>query len=259
VVSRFATLTSITVDRRTTDPSLASRLSPFSYDKEDEQLLAFNQLLRNTLYFNRSNPIFGSEFTVQQTQQKTLLAQGFDLRNLTSQSLLVRRTLSTTFTSRITGSRDIRESSSSYLLSRNYRLLVYTIQPEVSYQPSTSLRFTGTYLHTRKQNTLEIRDAELNPGVFDELGFETRLSQVNKRTITAATRYTNVQFAGTNPNSVVAIEILNALRPGSNFTWNLNVEQRLSNGLNITLAYDGRKANGLNTVHTGRMQVAVLF
>ncbi|MFC7667969.1 hypothetical protein ACFQT0_11670 [Hymenobacter humi] len=41
--SRFATLTSITVDRRTTDTSLISRLSPFSYDKEDEQLLAFNQ------------------------------------------------------------------------------------------------------------------------------------------------------------------------------------------------------------------------
>ncbi len=257
--SRFATLTSITVDRRTTDPSLLSRLSPLSYDKEDDQLLAFNQLVRNTLYFNRSNPIFGSELTVQQTQQKTLLAQGVDLRNLSTQSLLVRRTLTTSFTARLTGSRDIRESTSSYLPTRNYRLLIYTVQPEISYQPTPALRLTGTYLHTRKQNMLEIPEAELNPGIFDELGVETRLSQVNKRTMTAATRYTRVKFDGTNPNSVVAIEILNALRPGSNFTWNLNVEQRLSNGLNITLAYDGRKASGLNTVHTGRMQVAVLF
>ncbi|WP_035561472.1 hypothetical protein [Hymenobacter sp. IS2118] len=257
--ARFATLTSITVDRRTTDPSLLSRLSPLSYDKEDDQLLAFNQLVRNTLYFNRSNPIFGSELTVQQTQQKTLLAQGVDLRNLSTQSLLVRRTLTTSFTARLTGSRDIRESTSSYLPTRNYRLLIYTVQPEISYQPTPALRLTGTYLHTRKQNTLDIPEAELNPGTFDELGVETRLSQVNKRTLTAGTRYTRVKFDGTNPNSVVAIEILNALRPGSNFTWNLNVEQRLSNGLNITLAYDGRKASGLNTVHTGRMQVAVLF
>ncbi|OGX82322.1 hypothetical protein [Hymenobacter glacialis] len=257
--SRFATLTSITVDRRTTDPSLLSRLSPFSYDKEDPQLLAFTQLVRNTLYFNRSNPIFGSEFTVQQTQQKSLLAQGSDLRNLSTQSLLVRRTLASTFTARLTGSRDIREATSDYLLTRNYRLLIYTVQPEISYQPTPALRLTGTYLHTRKRNTLAIENAELNPGVFDELGLETRLSQVNKRTLTAGTRFTNVQFKGTDPNSVVAIEILNALRPGSNFTWNLNVEQRLSNGLNITVAYDGRKASGLNTVHTGRMQVAVLF
>ncbi|WP_046245183.1 hypothetical protein [Hymenobacter terrenus] len=257
--SRFATLSSITVDRRTTDPSLLSRLSPFSYDKEDDQLLAFNQLFRNTLYFNRSSPIFGAELTIQQTQQKTLLAQGSDVRNLTTQSLLVRRTLATSFTGRLNGSRDIRESSSTYLPTRNYRLLIYAVQPEISYQPTPSLRLTGTYLHTQKQNTLDIPDAELSPGIFDELGIETRLSQVNKRTLTAATRYTRVKFDATDPNSVVAIEILNALRPGSNFTWNLNVEQRLSNGLNITLAYDGRKANGLNTVHTGRMQVSVLF
>ncbi|HEX8656168.1 MAG TPA: hypothetical protein VF690_01465, partial [Hymenobacter sp.] len=263
VVARFATLSSITVDRRTTDPSLLTRLSPFSFEKEDAQLLAFNQLLRNTLYFNRSSPIFGAEFTVQQTQQKTLLAQGVtqgsDRRNLSTQSLLVRRTLAASFTGRLTGSRDIRESTSTYLLNRNYRLLIYTIQPEISYQPTPSLRLTGTYLHAFKQNTLDGPEAERNPGNFDELGLETRLSQVNKRTVTAATRYTRVKFDGTNPNSVVAIEILNALRPGSNFTWSLNVEQRLSNGLNITVAYDGRKASGLNTVHTGRMQVAVLF
>ncbi len=267
VAARFATLTSVTVDRRTTDPAVLKRLSPFSFNKEDNQLLAFNQLLRNTLYFNRSNPIFGSEFTVQQTQQKTLLAQGFDLRNLSTQSLLVRRTLAASFTGRLIGTRDIREATSTYLLTRNYRLLIYTIQPEISYQPTPSLRLTGTYLHTHKQNTLggalptlpAPTPAETHPGIFDELGLETRLSQVNKRTLTAATRYTRVKFDGTDPNSVVAIEILNALRPGSNFTWNLNVEQRLSNGLNITLAYDGRKASGLNTVHTGRMQVAVLF
>ncbi|MDB5236886.1 MAG: hypothetical protein JWR44_3879, partial [Hymenobacter sp.] len=267
VAARFATLTSVTVDRRTTDPRLLSRLSPLSYDKEDPQLLAFNQLFRNTLYFNRSNPVFGGEITVQQTQQKTQLAQGVDLRNLSTQSLLLRRTLATSFTGRLIGTRDIREASSTYLPTRNYRLLIFTVQPEISYQPTPSLRLTGTYLRTYKQNTLDAplatfpvpTPAETHPGIFDELGIETRLSQVNKRTVTAATRYTRVQFDGTDPNSVVAIEILNALRPGSNFTWNLNVEQRLSNGLNITLAYDGRKASGLNTVHTGRMQVAVLF
>ena len=59
--------------------------------------------------------------------------------------------------------------------------------------------------------------------------------------------------------SVVGLEVLQALRPGSNFTWNLNLEQRLTNGLNITVAYDGRKSSNLNVVHTGRMQVAVLF
>jgi len=255
-LSHFATLSSIAVDRRTTDTSLLARLSPFSFDKEDEQLLAFNQLFRNTIYFNRSSPIFGAELTFQQNQQKSQLVQGTDLRNFSTQSLLLRRTLATTFTGRISGSREIRESSSTYLLTRNYRLLFYTVQPELSYQPVPALRLTATYLRTTKQNILE--GAEETRGSFDELGLEGRLSQVSKRTITAATRYTGVEFTG-NQNSVVALEILNALRPGANFTWNVNLEQRLSNGLNINIAYEGRKAHGLNAVHTGRMQVAVLF
>jgi hypothetical protein len=120
------------------------------------------------------------------------------------------------------------------------------------------LRFTGTYLRTDKNNVAPINDASKARGVFDELGIETRISQVSKRTITATTRYVRIGFEGT-PESVVGLEILNALRPGSNFTWNLNAEQRLSNGLNLSLSYDGRKANGLNVVHTGRMQVSVLF
>lgn len=265
-VARFSSVSSVTVDRRTTSPALLSRISPFSFNKEDDKLLAFNQLLRNTLYFNRANPIFGAELTVQQTQQKTLLTQGFDLRNLNTQSLLLRRTLAQSFTGRLTTARDIREARTDYNLAttsasgRNYKLLIYTVQPEVSYQPSPSFRLTGSLLHTSKQNILPTRDADIN-ATFDDLGLETRLSQVSKRTVTAATHVTRVAFPS-DPrllNSVVGLEVLQALRPGTNYTWNLNIEQRLANGLNINVAYDGRKANGVGIVHTGRMQVAVLF
>ncbi|MEJ7660612.1 MAG: hypothetical protein WKG07_13840 [Hymenobacter sp.] len=232
-LARFSTISSVTVDRRTTNPSLSNRLSPFSFGTGDDRLLAFNQLLRNTLYFNRANPIFGAELTLQQTQQKTLLAQGFDLRNLSTQSLLLRRTLAQSFTGRLTAARDIREAQATYsgCPSRNFRLLIYTVQPEISFQPTPRLRLTGSLLRTSKRNVLATREADTN-GTFDDLGLEARLSQVSKRTVTAATHLTRVSFQG-DPASVVAFEILQALRPGANYTWNLNLEQRLTNGLNI--------------------------
>ncbi|QIL75627.1 hypothetical protein [Hymenobacter sp. HDW8] len=255
--ARFTSISTVSLDRRTTERDLSSRLNPFAFQTEDEFLLSLNKLLRNTLYFNRSNPIFGAEFTVQQTQQKALLTQGTDIRNLASQSVLLRRTLAQSFTGRLITTRSIRENTSNYLETRNFRVLLYEVAPELSYQPNPALRFTGTYLHANKRNTFAGPD-ENTRGVFDELGVETRLSQVSKRTLTAATRYVRIDFEG-NQASVVALEILNALRPGNNLTWNLNVEQRLSNGLNVTAAYDGRKPNGLSAVHTGRMQVSVLF
>jgi hypothetical protein len=253
-LARFSSVSSVTVDRRTTSDDLLARLSPFSFAKGDDKLLAFNQLLRNTLYFNRANPIFGAELTVQQTQQKTLLTQGFDLRNLSTQSLLLRRTLAQSFTGRLTTARDIREAQTTYSEARNFKLLIYTVQPEISYQPSPALRLTGSLLHTSKKNLLATEAS----GTFDDLGFETRVSQVSKRTLTAATHVTRVAFEG-DISSVVGLEILQALRRGTNYSWNLNLEQRLANGLNINVAYDGRKASGLGVVHTGRMQVAVLF
>jgi hypothetical protein len=151
----------------------------------------------------------------------------------------------------------VREAQATYSEARNFKLLLYTAQPEISYQPSPALRLTGSLLHTSKQNVLATRDADSN-GSFDDLGLESRLSQVGKRTLTAATHVTRVTFEG-DVASVVGLEILQALRPGTNYTWNLNLEQRLANGLNINVAYDGRKASGLGVVHTGRMQVAVLF
>ncbi|WP_375434538.1 hypothetical protein [uncultured Hymenobacter sp.] len=258
VIARFSAISTVTLDRRTIDKTLSTRLNPFAFQTEDSLLLSLNKLLRNTLYFNRSNPVFGAELSVQQTQQKVLLSQGSDIRNLAAQSLLLRRTLAQSFTGRLNTSRTIRQSTSNYLDSRNFRLLIYEAAPEISYQPNGTLRFTGTYLRTSKSNTAPVTPESEARGTFDELGIETRVSQVNKRTITASTRYVGINFEG-DANSVVGLEILNALRPGSNFTWNLNVEQRLSNGLNLNLAYDGRKANGLNVVHTGRMQVSVLF
>ncbi|GAA3999168.1 hypothetical protein GCM10022408_07630 [Hymenobacter fastidiosus] len=267
IVGRFSAITTVTLDRRTTETSLSSRLNPFAFQTDDLLLLSLNKLLRNTLYFNRSNPVFGAEFTVQQTQQKVLLTNGTDTRNLASQQLLVRRTLAQSFTGRLTTSRNVRASLSNYLANlpgaqaaRDFSLLIYEASPEISYQPNNSLRFTGTYLRTSKRNTRAGANQDTR-GTFDELGLETRLSQVSKRTVTAATRYVRVGFEGMEgaESSLVGLEILNALRPGSNFTWNLNLEQRLSNGLNVTVAYDGRKANGLNAVHTGRMQVSVLF
>ncbi|KUG06834.1 hypothetical protein [Solirubrum puertoriconensis] len=259
MVARFSNVSSVNLDRRTTDKSLSARLNPFAYQTNDEQLLSLNKVLRNTLYFNRSNPVFGAELTVLQNQQKTLLTTGTDTRNLASQSMLLRRTLAQSFTSRLTATRSIRENSSTYLLTRNFRIRQYEVAPELSYQPSGTWRFTGTYQHTTKENVFGPETGAR--GAFDELGVETRISQVNKRTVTAASRYVRVAYSGDQASeaSVVGLEILQALRPGNNVTWTINLEQRLSNGLNITISYDGRKPDGLRSIHTGRMQASVLF
>ncbi|NDK54566.1 hypothetical protein [Pontibacter fetidus] len=256
-VSRFAMLTFISIDKKTTDDNLQNRFNPFSQDIEDEFLISMARTLRNSVYFNRSNPQYGLEYTFQQNQQKSLLANGTETRNVGSHSIIGRVNLNEVLSSKLTIGTNVRENQSNFLESKNFRILSAELSPELAYQPNTRLRFTGIYQFSHRENELNTTEEEQQAN-FHELGIETKLSQVSKRAVTANFRYVKIGFTG-EENSFVGYEILNALRPGNNITWSLNVQQRLSNGLNISLNYDGRKANKVGAVHTGRTQVSVLF
>ncbi len=258
LVSRFSALTFLSFDRRTIDPRLTERLNPFAGGTDDAQLLGLNQVVRGTVFFNRASPKFGAEASAQQTQQKTLLTGGSDLRALESQTLTVRRALSTIFTSKIDLGRTIRRSASAALITRNFRVEQLDAAPEVAWQPNQTFRLSTTYRYSRKRDTAPQNPEKPTSSESHEAGLESRLAQASKRTVTAAVRFTNIAFAG-EQGTPVGFEILNALRPGNNLTWQATVEQRLASGLNLSLTYDGRKPSDTRTIHTGRMQVSVLF
>jgi len=52
---------------------------------------------------------------------------------------------------------------------------------------------------------------------------------------------------------------LEALRAGQNITWDLNLQQKLFNGLQLSVVYEGRKSEETPAIHIGRIQVTALF
>ena len=59
--------------------------------------------------------------------------------------------------------------------------------------------------------------------------------------------------------SAIGYELLKALQPGKNITWTLSWQQKLFNGLQMNLFYEGRKSGDLDIIHIGRMQVMAMF
>jgi uncharacterized protein (DUF2237 family) len=53
--------------------------------------------------------------------------------------------------------------------------------------------------------------------------------------------------------------MLEALKPGDNYTWTVNWQEKLTSGLQLTFSYEGRKSELINAVHLGRMQLSALF
>jgi len=257
LMAKFSMLSFVSIDKKTTEDKLSSRFNPFSEDFADEFLISLAKSLRHTVYYNRSNPRYGLEYTLQTNEQKALLANGTETRRVGSHTFISRLNLNEVLSSQLTVGQAIRGNRSDFLDSKNFTIVSHEFRPELAYQPNSKLRFTSTYQLALRENVLAPSD-DRQQGRFHEAGLEAKLSQVSKRSLTGTFRFIRIAYNST-PDSYIGYEILSALRPGNNLTWSVNMQQRLSNGLNISLHYDGRKADSLKAVHTGRTQVAVLF
>jgi len=255
-LSRFSNSTSLTQLKRITNPDLLSRFLPFYQNIPDNDILSVKQSIRSRLFFNRSNPGFGLDMGVLKTGNKQLLTNGFEDRQLRDFSSNARVNLGKSYNLKLFFVKGTTYSSSDFLTGRNYTIDRYRVAPEVSWQPSNTFRFSLQYAYSDKINIQKDTGGETSNS--QEVIASFKYNRAVKHSLTAFVRFINIQFDG-EENTPVGYEMLEALRPGRNMTWNLMFQKKIINGLQLSVNYEGRKSEGANVVHIGRMQVSALF
>lgn len=253
-IEHFSNVTAWSLDSKITDDDLLTRLWPSNVNEED--ILSSKETLRSTLFFNRTNAKFGADIGFTRLENKQLLYNGFEKIANEDVRTHVRWSFNRGLVLDLNYIQGTRSSVSDVLTTRNYTVETETWQPSITWQPFTTLRFTGTYSLKDKVNVFDEQSNET--ALLNELGLETRFSKAAKSTISARLKWVEIEFDG-EETSPIGYEMLEALRPGSNLTWNLNWQQRLGNGLQLILSYDGRKSGENDAVHLGRVQVSALF
>jgi hypothetical protein len=76
--------------------------------------------------------------------------------------------------------------------------------------------------------------------------------------VDAQLSFVNIRFSGL-PNSPIEYDMLNGLKNGQNYLWNLVYTKRISKNLDLTVNYEGRKTGLLNAIHVGRAQIKATF
>src|SRR5690606_7316346 len=199
----------------------------------------------------------GFDLSLFDSQLKQLLSGGFEDQIQQDWKLNTRYNFKSVMTFRILGSTGERVSASDFLENRNYTITQSTIGPELAWQPTPFFRTTGTYTFTGKENTDNVEYEEI--AQIHQLGLDVRFAKAIKTTLTGNMRYIQIGYNG-EMNSPVGYEMLQALTPGTNLTWSLSWLQRIGEGLQLNLVYEGRNSEGLErVVHVGRMQVSALF
>ncbi len=248
----FSVVFSVQNSVKTTENDFAKRFIPF-VERSPETILSEQSSLRNVLFLNRTNPRWGGEFRYTIHDQKNLLAGGFESKNVEDYETIFRVSLSKTIASKSSFLLGERSNASDFLENRTYNLSIIRPQTELAWQPTTAFRLTTAYRFEQKQNTLGEENAQIN-----EFRSELRYSKVGDRVFNVRFRYLNIDFEGEN-NTPVSYELLEALRAGQNITWDLNLQQKLFNGLQLSVVYEGRKSEETPAIHIGRIQVTALF
>lgn len=256
LLSKFSFIGSYALDKKITDNSLSARLLPEIGSIADEDLLSYRRSSRATLFFNRSTKGFGAEWALVQTDRRQLLTRGFEGQSQYQNLVNFRYTFSNRLNALVRVQQGQRSASSDFLSQRNFEIDNRALQPELIWQPNLQTRFSGSYQWAyRESGAGEPADSWSRQ---HEAVFDFRYTKVNATTLAARVRYIGIAFEGVE-NSPLGYELLQALRPGNNFTWSTDLTQRLFNGLQLTLSYEGRKSQERRVVHTGRMQISALF
>lgn len=254
---KFSNTTSLSVEKKVTSEDFRDRLNPFIGNMSREDILSLRQVLRTSFFFNRASARYGFDLSLFDSQLKQLLSGGFEDLIQKDWKLNTRYNFSTRTSLRFLAGMGNRISGSDFLENRNYTIVQNTLGPELAWQPTPFFRSTASYSYTGKENTANLEQEE--KAKIHQIGLDLRFSKAIKTTVTGNLKWIEIDYNGVS-NSPVGYEMLQALTPGTNVTWSLNWLQKIGEGLQLNLVYEGRNSQGLDRiVHVGRMQVSALF
>ncbi len=249
--SKLSTLLAWQSSVRASETKAQNRLTSLWKTDDDQNLLSREESLRGQLFFNRTATDGGAQLGYQRTARKDLLTNGFEGKAQQQWQLVLRKQMGQNYNLQLFTQRERQILSSDFLENRNFDILAYRLRPELAWQPNPFFRLAGAYRWEQKQ-------ADTLRAQIHETTLQVRQNKPDGGTLQAEARWLSIQY-NAPINNALGYQMLEALQPGSNFTWQIDWQQKILNGLRLTLAYQGRKSPQQPVVHMGRVQLTALF
>ena len=251
-LSHFSNQSQYMIDKKTNQSIETFNFNPFSIPKNG--LLGLISNFKNSLHYNRGRQDFSTTYSYSSNKSKNTLSFGYIENNLKSHQLNFIHKLHTNWLFDFNSILENKISISENFESINYNLYEFKINPKITYIFNESNRLNFYYQYSTNENTI---------GDFEELkqqklGLSCYLSKGEKINFNSEINYFNNSFKG-NPNTIIGYILMEGLQVGSNYTWSLTAQKKLTKFLDLNLSYFGRKSENSNSIHNGNIQLRAIF
>ena len=252
-LAKWSSATTFRIERKTSQENGRERFNPLLTNLPDSVLLASQGVIRNILYFNKANPVFGMDYTNQLLENRNLLSNGFESRKEQLNQVAMRWN----FWKALTFFQELkwgdRAAKSDFLNGRNFLIRYNQVQPKLTYQPSPFLKVSALAQYADKRNSQGAEQA-----IVRKLGAECTWNVAEKGSVRSEVNFYEIDFTGT-PASSLGFEMLEGLLPGYNYTWLVSWQRNVSEHIQLNIQYNGRMPQDVKPIHAGSIQVRAVF
>ena len=253
-LNKFYNQTAVNTHKKTNDLDLQTLLNPL-VNADNPIIQQMSNSLRNSLFFNRSSSKYSVELVTQLFANKNLLINGTDFISTNKDQIKFRWNMDKSFMLNSQLTKEIKKNSSTYMTNRNYDIENMEINNRISFQPNTLFRIAINGRYSEKRNSIEYGNEK---AFINDIGLELRRSKRDKGLLNGELHLVNINYNGES-SSTIGFEMLEGLQLGKNITWKLGFQKNMSNNIQISINYNGRKSEENRAIHTGSMQMRAFF
>lgn len=261
VVSKLSLFSSIQLTKKIyagKGVSTGEYFNPFPTTRMDTSIVSLTMNSRNSLYVNRLSPKISGQIDFNYSRSRTLLTAGIENRLTQTQGATVRWNIYKQLNIQASYTNGIKDNESDFYKTQQYDVRYNETNTELSYLFKSSIRIAASYYYGFKRNYIIDYGGQFSS--THQVSLDFKYNRHNKTTVGAKVSYSSIKYDDkAYANEQAQYAMLEGLKNGNNFVWNVSFEQRLSQSIQLLLSYDGRQTGSDKSVHTGRAEIRALF